>query len=119
MSDVQAILNVNQVATRETRRGLDNIFAPRSMAVIGATEAAGRFARTVMSNRLRSLFGGPVDPVNPKRRSVLGVPSCSSISASPGKVDVAVIVTPEPTAPGVIDQCIGAKVGGAIIISAG
>src|SRR3954449_13224749 len=73
---------------------LDNIFAPRSVAVIGATEAAGSVGRTVMSNLLRSPFGGPVYPINPKRRSVLGVPCCPSIGAVPEKVDLAVIVTP-------------------------
>src|SRR3954454_2962094 len=115
----QVNLSQQNAAERTTRRPLDWIFAPRSVAVIGATEAAGSVGRTVMSNLLRSPFGGPVYPINPKRRSVLGVPCCPSIGAVPEKVDLAVIVTPATVVPGVIQQCIDAKVGAVIIISAG
>src|SRR5205814_1332642 len=68
---------------------------------------------------LKSPFGGPVYPVNPKRRSVLGVPCSPNLKAIPEKVDLAVIVTPAAVVPGVIDQCVEVGVGAAIIISAG
>jgi acetyltransferase len=119
MTDVQAIYSNVAPDQRLSRCALDNIFAPRSVAVIGATEAAGSVGRTVMSNLLRSPFGGPVYPVNPKRRSVLGVPCCPSVAAIPERVDLAVIVTPAAAVPSVIEQCGGGKVGSAIVISAG
>src|SRR3954468_1266680 len=70
------------------------IFAPRSVAVIGATETAGSVGRTVLKNLIASPFGGTVFPVNPKRRNVLGVPCYPSIAAVSEKVDLAVVVTP-------------------------
>ena len=58
-------------------------------------------------------------PVNPKRSAVLGVKAYPSIGAVPEKVDLAVVVTPAPTVPGVIRECVEAGVAGAVIISAG
>src|SRR5215471_15354376 len=106
-------------ADERLSRGLDAIFAPRSVAVIGATESAGSVGRTVLSNLLKSPFGGPVYPVNPKRRSVLGVACHPDIAAIPDKVDLAVVVTPAVVVPSVIGRCAEAGVGSAIVISAG
>jgi acetyltransferase len=50
---------------------------------------------------------------------VLGIKAYPDIAAVPEKVDLAVIVTPAPTVPGVISQCVEAGVPSAIIISAG
>ena len=100
-------------------RGLDAIISPESVAVIGATEKAGSVGRTIVWNLLSSPFGGTVFPVNPKRANILGIKSYPTIGDVPDKVDLAVIVTPAPTVPGIIAECVAAGVKGAIIISAG
>src|SRR6476620_11774411 len=98
---------------------LDSIFAPKVVAVIGATENKGSVARTVFQNMGRGGFGGTVYPVNPKRSSVLCVKAYPSIGAIPEKVDLAVITTPAPSVPGLIRECAATGVPGAVIISAG
>jgi acetyltransferase len=100
-------------------RALDAIFAPQNVAVIGATENPGSVGRTLLWNLMSNPFGGTIFPVNPKRASVLGIKAYPNIAAVPEKVDLAVIVTPAPTVPGVIGECVDAGVKGAIIISAG
>ena len=52
---------------------LDVFFAPKTVALIGATETAGSVGRTILWNLVTSPFGGTVFPVNPKRPSVLAV----------------------------------------------
>ncbi len=101
------------------RHPLDAIFAPRNVAVIGATEKEDSVGRTLLWNLISNPFGGTVFPVNPKRNNVMGIRSYPSISDVPDQVDLAVIVTPAPTVPGVIGECVAAGVKGAIIISAG
>ncbi len=101
------------------RRPLDVFFAPGKVAVIGATEAPASVGRTILWNLVNSPFGGTVFPVNPKRTSVLGIRAYPSIAAVPDKVDLAVIVTPAKTVPGVVRECVAAGVKGAIVISAG
>ena len=100
-------------------RPLDAIFAPRSVAVVGATDKPGSVGRTILWNLIGSPFGGTVFPVNPKRSSVLGIRAYPSLAAVPDPVDLAVIVTPAPGVPGIIGECADAGVKGAIVISAG
>jgi acetyltransferase len=107
------------VTDREERHALDAIFHPASIAVIGATEKPGSVGRTILWNLLSSPFGGTVYPVNPTRPAVLGVKAYPSIAAIGEPVDLAVIVTPAKTAPGIVDECGEAGVPGVIIISAG
>jgi len=100
-------------------RALDAIFAPRNVAVIGATDKAASVGRTILWNLISSPFGGAVFPINPKRPSVLGIKAYPTIGGVPDAVDLAVIVTPAPTVPGIIRECVEAGVKGAIVISAG
>jgi acetyltransferase len=119
MQDVKPTGGVSSSPPREAIRPLDAIFAPRSIAVIGATETQGSVGRTVLWNLVTSPFGGTVYPVNPKRPSVLGIKAYADIAAIREPVDLAVVVTPAATVPQVIGQCAAAKVKGAIVISAG
>jgi acetyltransferase len=98
---------------------LDVFFAPKSVAVIGATETPGSVGRTLITNLIASPFGGTVYPVNLKRPSVLGIRAYPTIKEVPETVDLAVIVTPAPIVPSVIADCVAAGVKGAIVISAG
>ncbi|HET6381667.1 MAG TPA: bifunctional acetate--CoA ligase family protein/GNAT family N-acetyltransferase [candidate division Zixibacteria bacterium] len=98
---------------------LQPFFTPRSVAVIGATEAPGKVGRTLMANLVSSPFGGTVFPVNARRSSVLGVKAYPTIADVPDAVELAVVVTPASTVPGVIEECAAAGVRAAIVISAG
>jgi acetyltransferase len=96
---------------------LQSIFAPRSVAVIGATEKEGSVGRAVTENLAG--FAGKLFLVNPKRSTVLGRPAFPTIAAVSECIDLAVIVTPARTVPDVIRECVAAAVPAAIIISAG
>jgi acetyltransferase len=100
-------------------RALDAIFKPKNVAVIGATENVGSVGRTVLWNLLSNPFGGTVFPVNPKRPGVLGIKAYPSIKDVPEQVNLAVIVTPPPSVPAIIQDCVDLGIPGAIIISAG
>jgi acetyltransferase len=98
---------------------LDAIFAPRAVAVIGASERAGSVGRALLWNLISSPFGGTVYPVNPKHGSVLGVRAYRRVAEIPEPVDLAIVATPAVTVPGIIGECADARVRGAIIVSAG
>ena len=104
---------------RYTPRSLQPIFSPKSVAVIGATEKTGSVGRTVIWNLISSPFGGTVYPINPKRENILGIKAYPSIKDLPDQIDLAVIVTPAPTVPNIIEECVESGVKGAIVISAG
>ncbi len=101
------------------RHALDTFFAPKSVAVVGATETLGTVGRTIVWNLISSSFGGTIYPVNPKRPSVLGIKAYPSLSAIPEVVDLIVIVTPAVAAPGIIKEAVDLGIKSAIVISAG
>ena len=104
---------------RYERKPLDVIFAPKSVAVVGATEKAGTVGRTILWNLISSPFGGTVYPINPNHPSVLGIKSYPNMRASPEPIDLAIFVTPAQTIPGLVGEAVDVGVRGAIIISAG
>ncbi len=98
---------------------LDPLFHPQTVAVIGAKDDLGSVARTIMINLLSGSFQGQIYPINPKRSQVLGLKAYSSVGSVSEKIDLAIIVTPAPTVPKIVSECVEAHVKSAIIISAG
>jgi predicted CoA-binding protein len=95
---------------RSTRQPLDAIFAPKTIAVIGATEREHSVGRSMLSNLHTSHVPGPIFPINPAHAMVLGIDAYPTIADVPQPVDLAVIVTPDTTVPGIIGQCADAGV---------
>ncbi len=98
---------------------LDALFAPKSIAVIGASNRQGSVGRAVFTNILLNEYTGTVYPVNPKDHSISGVRSYASVQDLPESVDVAVVVVPPAAVPAVTEECGKKGVKGLIVISAG
>lgn len=101
------------------RSPLAGFFSPASVAVIGATDREGSVGRTVVSNLLTGGYRGKVYPVNPGRSELLGKRCFPRIAAVPAPVELVVIVTPAKTVPGLVSECVKAKVKAIVVISAG
>ncbi|MFN8379883.1 MAG: bifunctional acetate--CoA ligase family protein/GNAT family N-acetyltransferase [Anaerolineae bacterium] len=117
MRQPSAPTRLEHAAPRPT--GLDAIFFPKSVAVIGATDRPGSVGRTIVWNLISSPFNGTVYPVNPTKTSILGIRAYPRIEDVPEQVDLAVIVTPPKTAPKLVEDAVKVGVRGFIIISAG
>jgi len=96
---------------------MDAIFAPGSIAVVGASETPGSVGQRLMENL--ASFQGVLYPVNPKRRSVFEIGAFPTITAIGKEIDLAVIATPAGSVPALVRECSEAGVKGTIIISAG
>jgi len=103
----------------DRRPALDCMFSPQSVAVIGATDREGSVGRTVMERLHIPAFSGRIYPVTPNHAEVFGLRGYPKIADVPEKVDLAVIVTPAATVPGVVGECVDAGVRAAVVISAG
>ena len=99
------------------RRSLGSFFAPRTIAVIGASAEEGSVGRSLLENLHE--FEGRVFPVNPNHDTILRVPAFPRVGEVPEEVDLAVIATPAKTVPGIVRECVAAGVKAAIIHSAG
>jgi acetyl coenzyme A synthetase (ADP forming)-like protein len=93
-------------ASWETRRAcLDQLFAPKSVALIGATNKLNKWGGMILANVLTNRFEGRVFPVNPASTEILGLRAYPKVKDIPEGVDLAVIVTPADTVPALIEDC--------------
>ncbi len=119
ISTATKIESAHDILHESRRRPITPIFAPKTIAVVGATEREHSVGRTVMDNLIKGGFPGKIFPVNPTKDTILGMKAYPSITALPERPDLAVIITPPKTIPGIIKECAQTGVPGAIIISAG
>lgn len=90
---------------------LEGFFRPKSVAVIGASDRPESVGRTLLWNLIANPFGGVIFPVNPRRKSVLGIRAYASVLEIGQPVDLAVIATRAASVPTIIRECaqIGTK----------
>ncbi|HEX5364498.1 MAG TPA: bifunctional acetate--CoA ligase family protein/GNAT family N-acetyltransferase [Gallionella sp.] len=98
---------------------LNTLFAPKSVAVFGASERPDAVGQIVFKNMLDSGFQGKLYPINPKSPLVQGQQAYTSIAEIGEPVELVVIATPPKTVPGIIEECGIHGVKAAVIITAG
>ena len=102
-----------------TIRNLQFAFTPSSVAVIGASPRRGSVGSVVLGNIVGGGFTGAIYPVNPKYEAMVGLRCYHRVEDLPTAPELAIIVTPAPTVPGLIAELgeRGTKV--AVVITAG
>lgn len=97
---------------------LDEIFNPRSIAVIGASDDPGKMSYLTMKGFIDMGFRGELYPVSRNDgRPVHGRPVYKRVEDIPGEVDLAVVVVPPPFVPSVIKSCADKGVKGVVNFS--
>ncbi len=121
MSASAAIPGASAAPAGEARdsHGLDAIFRPRTVAVIGASRDPRTVGGAIFRNLLRNGFQGAVYPVNPGADVVQSVRAYPTIREVPGPVDLAVVVVPARHVLEVAEACGEKGVRGLVVISAG
>lgn len=97
---------------------LEKLFNPTSVAVIGATGDETKVGYALMKN---ILDGGvrEIYPVTLSEPQVLGHVSYTSVSAVPGKVDLAILAVPANIVATILKECAEKGITSAVVISAG
>ena len=78
---------------------LETLFAPRSVAIVGASPRKTSTGRAVLENLLGSGFPGAIHLVNPRYDEIAGVRSVKSYDALSDTPDVVAIAVPPPAVP--------------------
>lgn len=102
-----------------TTRNFEALFAPRRIALIGASDRAGSVGDVLAANLLAGGFPGELMFVNPKARPVHGRRVYASVAALPDAPDLAVIATPAAMAPHLVAELGARGCRAAVVISAG
>jgi acyl-CoA synthetase (NDP forming) len=103
--------------TSASHNGLARLFAPQSVAIIGASTAEEKVGYQLV-NSLRN-FKGRVYPINPKANEVAGHRAYPTLQALPETPDLAILAIPAAACPAALAEAAAANVGGALICSGG
>jgi acetyltransferase len=100
-------------------RNLEYLFAPRTVAVIGASDKPHSVGATVLGNLISGGFKGEIYPVNPRHDTLAGRTAYPNVAALPVAPDLAVICTPAAAVPGIIGELGAIGTRAAIVLTAG
>src|SRR5207302_6472672 len=81
------------------------LFSPRSVAIVGQSDDAGKAAGRPLKFLRQMGYAGRVYPVNPRRQTVLGERAWPSLAALPEAPDHVYIVTPTEAAIAAVEDC--------------
>lgn len=100
---------------------VENLLAPRSAAVIGASAKAMNPGRIILQNLLgaEGVERGRIYAVHPKESAIDGIPCVPSVTALPERVDLAIVSVPAEGARDAIREIIEAEKAHAIILIPG
>lgn len=100
-------------------RNLDRMYAPRSVALIGASKRPGSVGNVLLANLLGARLNGPVWAVNPGGGEIFGQRVFTNVASLPEAPDLAVIATPPQGVPQLIDELGKRGTKAAVVITAG
>jgi acetyltransferase len=98
---------------------LNAFFAPKSIAMFGASDREDSVGQIVFDNLLNGDFKGAIYPINPKRDDIQGHRAYPDLESIEKPVDLAVVATPAATVPAIVEECGNQGVRAMIILSAG
>jgi acetyltransferase len=98
---------------------LDWLFNPASVAIIGASASMDKPSGGPLIALLNSGYQGKIFPVNPRYPELYGVTCYPSVTAVPGRVDMAVIAVPSAYVLETLEECVKKEVKAAVVISSG
>jgi acetyltransferase len=98
---------------------LEKLFAPRSVALIGASPREGSVGRTILRNLREGGFAGKLYLVNPRYLEIDGFPCIGSVEELPEAVDLAIVTAPPTSVPEIIEAAGRKGVATAAIVTAG
>ncbi|MES1152740.1 MAG: CoA-binding protein, partial [Dongia sp.] len=98
---------------------LINLLRPKSIALIGASDQPGHMGAVTWRNLTTSGFKGRLYAVNPNHEALGGIACYPTVAALPEAPDLAVIVTPAKTLPGLTAELTAKGAKSAVVITAG
>ena len=98
---------------------MNRIMKPKAVAVVGASNEAGKIGNSVMKNLINGGYQGQIYPINPKDPEVMGIKAFKSVKDVPADIDVAVFAVPAKFVASALKECGEKKIAGAILIPSG
>jgi acetyl coenzyme A synthetase (ADP forming)-like protein len=124
-ADVRIVVNFAPKAPRfrpeekDVVASMNRIMKPKAIAVIGASNEAGKIGNSVMKNLINGGYKGKIYPITPKGGEIMGLAAYKSVKDVPGEIDTAVFAIPAALVAGALKECGEKKIAGAVLIPSG
>src|SRR6187431_528180 len=124
-ADVRIVVDFAQKPARyrpaeaDVVTSMKRIMEPKAVAVIGASDEAGKIGNSVMKNLINGGYKGEIYPINPSADEILGLKAYKSVRDVPGDIDVAVFAIPAKFVAAAVAECGEKKIPGAVLIPSG
>ncbi|OEJ61699.1 CoA-binding protein [Streptomyces agglomeratus] len=124
-ADVRILLGGPSPAPRrrysreEILTSMRRLMQPRSVAVVGASNEAGKIGNSVIRNLVDGGFPGEIHPVNPRADDIVGRKAYKSVTDVPGEVDVAVFAIPAKFVAAALEEVGRKGIPNAVLIPSG
>ncbi|MFG2951578.1 acetate--CoA ligase family protein [Streptomyces adustus] len=124
-ADIRVVLAASQPPPRrrytrdEILTSMRRLMQPGSVAVIGASNEAGKIGNSVMRNLVDGGFAGEIHPVNPRADDIQGRKAYRSVTDVPGEVDVAVFAIPARFVAAALEEVGRKRIPNAVLIPSG
>jgi acyl-CoA synthetase (NDP forming) len=103
----------------KTAYTLEEVFQPRSVAILGASRAAHKWGNVAAKQLMAGKFPGEIYLIHPTVSEILGRPTYPTLRHVPAPVDLAIIATSFQHVAQSVDDCIAHDVKGIVVITAG
>src|SRR5665213_1431270 len=124
-ADVRIVLNFNPAPLRDRPshelivQQMNRIMKPDAVAVIGASNEAGKIGNSIMKNLINGGYQGAIYPIHPSADTILGLKAYKSVKDVPGAIDVAVFAIPAKIVAQALIEVGEKKIPGAVLIPSG
>ena len=98
---------------------LDSLFAPDSIALIGASRDHEKLPGRLLAMLRKNDYPGQLYPINPNYGDIDGLKCYPSVADVGQPIDLAIVIIPAKAVLGALEQCAAAGVRNAVIISSG
>jgi len=112
-------MNLPRRVRPQSLQTLTPFFAPKSIAVIGASRHPGKIGHIVIKNLIQGGYQGKIIPVNPNAEEILGLPSHRLLVEAETPVDLAIVVVPAAAVLSALNDCARCGVKAVIVLAAG
>ncbi len=98
---------------------MDKLFAPESIAVVGASRTEGKIGHTILHNLKRDGFKGKLIAINPAVTELQGLPCFPSLTEYGEEIDLVIFAVPSEQVRGLIKECSIVDVKAVVVVASG
>ena len=98
---------------------MENIFSPRRVAFIGASNSKAKWGGIVFRNVVRGKFEGELYPINPKEETIQGHKVYKDVNDIPHDIDLAIFSIPASAMPDAVSGCVRKGIKAGVVLTAG